>query len=67
MVKNLPANAGDLCSIPGQEDPLEEGMTSHSSIVAWKIRWIEPGGLQCMGSQSDMTEWLTLDILNQKR
>ena len=45
-------NVGDLGSIPGQEDPLEEGMTSHSSTVAWKIRWIEPGRLQCMGLQS---------------
>ena len=42
----------------GGEDPLEEEMTIHSSIVAWEIPWIEePGGLQSMGS--DMTEWLT--------
>ena len=33
-VKNLPANAGDVGSIPGSEDPLEEGMVIHSSIVA---------------------------------
>ena len=33
-VKNLPANAGDVGSIPGSEDPLEEGMAIHSSIVA---------------------------------
>ena len=41
----------------GQEDPLEEGMAIHSSILAWKIPWTEePGGLQSMGSQeSDMT------------
>ena len=52
MVKNLPANARDLGSIPGQEDPREEGMTSHSRTVAWKIQSIEPDGLQCMGSQS---------------
>ena len=36
----------------GQEDPLEEGMATHSSILAWRIPWIEePGGLQSMGSQ----------------
>ena len=45
-VKNLPTNAGDVGSIPGSEDPLEEGMASHSSIVAWRIPWTEePGGL----------------------
>ena len=37
---------------PGQEDPLEEGMATHSSILAWRIPWTEePGGLQSMGSQ----------------
>ena len=42
----------------GQKDPLEEGMTTHSSILAWKISWTEElGRLQSMGSQkSDMTE-----------
>ena len=36
----------------GQEDPLEEGMAAHSSILAWRIPWTEePGGLQSMGSQ----------------
>ena len=36
----------------GQEDPLEEEMATHSTILAWKIPWIEePGGLQPMGSQ----------------
>ena len=37
----------------GWEDPLEEEMETHSSILAWKIPWTgEPGGLQSMGSQS---------------
>ena len=37
---------------PGQEDLLEEGMGTHSSILAWKIPWTEePGRLQSMGSQ----------------
>ena len=41
----------------GQEDPLEEEMTTHSSILAWRIPWTEePGRLQAMGSkESDMT------------
>ena len=38
---------------PGQEDPLEEGVATHSSIPAWRISWTEePGGLQSMGSQT---------------
>ena len=37
---------------PGQENPLEEEMTTHSRILAWRIPWTEePGGLQSMGSQ----------------
>ena len=55
VVKNMPANAGeikDVGSIPGLEDPLEEGMATHSGILAWRIQWTEePGGLQSMGSQ----------------
>ena len=40
-------------SIPDREDPLEEGMATHASILAWRIPWTEePGGLQSMGSQS---------------
>ena len=47
MVKNLPA----MRSLDW-EDPLEKGMATHSSILAWKIPWAEePGGLQSMGSQ----------------
>ena len=48
MVKNPPANAGDT----RWEDPLEKGMATHSSILAWEIPWTEdPGGLQSMGLQ----------------
>ena len=48
VVKNLPANSGDIL---GLEDPLEEGMATHSSILAWRIPWTEePDGLQSMGS-----------------
>ena len=52
VVKNPPANAGDLGLIPGWEGPLEKGMTAHSSILAWRIPWTEePGGSQSMGLQ----------------
>ena len=55
MVNNPPATAGDIRdtgSIPGQEDPLEEGMATHSNILAWRIPWTEePGELQSMGLQ----------------
>ena len=56
VVKNPPAmqetQAMQLQSL-GQEDPLEEGMTTYSSILAWRIPWTEePRGLQSMGSQS---------------
>ena len=40
----------------GREDPLEEGMATHSSILAWRIPWTEePGGLQSMGSRKSLT------------
>ena len=55
MVKNLPASAGDASEAAqslGREDPLEEGMATHSSVLAWRIPWTEePGGLQSMGLQ----------------
>ena len=52
MIKDLPANAGGVGSILGQDDPLEEEMATHSSILAWRIPWAgEPGRLQSMGSQ----------------
>ena len=45
-------SAGDASSIPGREDPLEEEMATHSSILAWRIPWMEePAGLQSVGSQ----------------
>ena len=52
-IKNPPANAGDVRDvgwIPGQEDPLEEGMATHSSVLAWRIPGTgKPGGLLSMG------------------
>ena len=55
MVKNLPVVQGSqemqVRSL-GPEDALEEGMATHSTILAWRIPWTEePGGLQFMGSQ----------------
>ena len=55
VVKNLLANAGDaryLDLTPGSEDLLEKEMTTHSSILAWRISWTEePGGLQSMSQR----------------
>ena len=51
-VKSLPAVQEIWVRSLGQEDPLEKEMVTHSSILAWKILWMEePGGLQSMGSQ----------------
>ena len=53
MVKNLPAiQETQVLSLGQEDDPLEKGMATHSSILAWRIPWtVEPGGLQFMGSQ----------------
>ena len=60
LVKNLPAVQETLLWFLGQDDPQEEGMTTHSSLLAWRIPWTEePGGLQFMGSQSQsQLKWL---------
>ena len=61
MVKNLPAMQEIWVLSLSQEDPLEKRMATHSNILAWKVPWTEePGRLQSMGSQSGMTEKLTL-------
>ena len=52
VVKNPPAMQKSWVQSLGQEDPLEKKMTTHSSIVAWRIPWTEKsGGLQSMGLQ----------------
>ena len=52
-VKNLPAVQETWVQSLGQEDLLEKGMATHSSILAWRIPWTEkPGEPQSMGSQS---------------
>ena len=55
-VKTLPAMQETRVQSLGQEDPLEKGMATHSSILAWEIPWAEePGGLQSMGLQKSYT------------
>ena len=63
VVKNPPTSAGDIRQTHfgslGREDPLEEDMATHSSILAWRIPWTEePEGLQLTGLQS----WTRLNV-----
>ena len=59
MVKNPPAMQEMRVPSLGPEDPLEEGMATHSSILAWRIPWTEePGGLQYIGSK----KWHTIEV-----
>ena len=53
MVENMPAMQGTWVQSLSWEDPLEKGMATHSSILAWRIPWTEePSGLQSMESQT---------------
>ena len=57
VVPNLPATQETLVQSLGREDPLEEEMATHFSILTWRNPWTEkPGGLQSMGSQKETTE-----------
>ena len=62
MVKNLTATQETRIWSLGQENPLEKGMATHSSILAWRISWTEaPGGLSpWVHKEADTTEWLSL-------
>ena len=65
LIKNpLPVQETQFWSL-GREDPLAQEMANHSSILAWKIPWIEePGGLQSMGLQRVGYDWTyTLNTL----
>ena len=63
MVGNLPANAGDLGSSLGQEDPLEKEMATHSDIFPWRFPWTEkPRGLQSLELQRGTTGQITLSL-----
>ena len=60
MGKNPPAMWETWVRSLGWEEPLEEGMATHSSILAWRILWAEePGGPQSMGSQRVGQDWVT--------
>ena len=60
MVKNLPTMQETTVQSLGQEDPLEKGMATHFSILAWRMpRTEEPGELQSMGSQRTGHSWVT--------
>ena len=58
--KRLPAVQETCAQSLGGEDPLEKEMATHSSILAWRIPWMEePGGLQSTGSQRVGHDWAT--------
>ena len=60
LIKNLPAMQETWFWSLGQEDALEKGMATHSSILAWRIPWREkPGGLQSVESQRVGHSWAT--------
>ena len=68
LVKNLPAVQETQVQSLGREDPLEKEMATHASILAWKIPWTEePGGIQSVGWQSDMAEWLNSNSRQRTR
>ena len=58
MAKNLPAMGETWVRSLGWEDPLEKGMATHSSILAWRISWTEEPGSSWGCKESDMTEQL---------
>ena len=59
-VKRLPTTQETRVRSLGREDPLEKEMAPHSSVLAWRIPWMEePGGLQSMGSQRVGHNWVT--------
>ena len=59
-LKHLPAMQDTWVQSMGQEDSLEKEMATHSSVLAWRIPWMEePGGLQSMGSQRVRHDFVT--------
>ena len=63
LVKNLPAMQETWVQFLGREDPLEKGMATHFSILAWRIPWTEdPSGLQSMRSQRVGHDWVTFTL-----
>ena len=66
MVKCLPAVWETQVQSLGWEDPLEKGMATHSSILAWRIPWVEAWEAHGV-AESDMTEQLTFSLSHLKR
>ena len=69
-VKRLPAMWETWVWSLGQKDPLQEKMTTHSSILAWKIPWMkDPGGLQSMGLQRVRHDWAIslIDVVMKRK
>ena len=67
MVKLLPEMQETWVQSLGQEDPLEQEMTTHSSILAWRISWTEePSGLQSIGSQRVGPDFHSLTLINKR-
>ena len=63
VVKTVPANAGDAGQSLSQEDPLEEGTATRSSILAWRIPWTEePGRLRSIDLQRVKTQLKQLSM-----
>ena len=70
VVKNLPAKAGDVRDVgltnQSWEDPLEEGIATHSRIPAWRIPWTEePGMVQSVGSHKVGCNWSDLTHMHK--
>jgi len=67
MIKNLPVIQETQVWSLGWEDPLERGMATHTSILAWRIPWTKkPGRLQSMGSQRAWHDWANNPSLSLK-
>ena len=67
-VKRLPTMQETRVRSLGWEDPLEKGMATHSSVLAWRIPWTEePGGLQSTGPQRVGHDWVTDTFTFHKR
>ena len=65
IVENLPAMRKTWVPFLDWEEPLEKGMATHSSILAWRIPWTEePGGLESMGLQRVGHNWATKHSMN---
>ena len=63
VVKNPPANAETGVQSLGQEDPLEEGIATHSSILDWRNPWTEEPGSSHGRNESDMMKWFSMHSL----